>query len=103
MARTATGDIMTESFMHDVTEKSGAQAPSPVAESHRLPIHLKRLEAESIEIMREVVAEFKNPVMLYSIGKDSAVMVRLAMKAYSTISMNMTISTFGMPLYDASR
>jgi sulfate adenylyltransferase subunit 2 len=47
-----------------------------------LPIHLKRLEAESIEIMREVVAEFRNPVMLYSIGKDSSVMLRLAVKAF---------------------
>ncbi|MEM9965666.1 MAG: phosphoadenosine phosphosulfate reductase family protein, partial [Asticcacaulis sp.] len=44
--------------------------------------HLRRLEAESIFIMREVAAEFKNPVMLYSIGKDSAVMLHLAMKAF---------------------
>ena len=44
--------------------------------------HLQQLEAESIHIIREVVAEFDNPVMLYSIGKDSAVMVRLAMKAF---------------------
>ncbi|MEX0937899.1 MAG: sulfate adenylyltransferase subunit CysD [Pirellulales bacterium] len=44
--------------------------------------HLKRLEAESIHIIREVVAEFENPVMLYSIGKDSSVMVQLAMKAF---------------------
>ncbi|HKD36452.1 MAG TPA: sulfate adenylyltransferase subunit CysD [Pirellulales bacterium] len=44
--------------------------------------HLQRLEAESIEIMREVVAEFKKPVMLYSIGKDSSVMLRLAIKAF---------------------
>src|SRR4051794_38178282 len=47
-----------------------------------LPLHLKRLEAESIEIMREVVSEFKKPVMLYSIGKDSSVMLRLAIKAF---------------------
>jgi sulfate adenylyltransferase subunit 2 len=47
-----------------------------------LPKHLKRLEAESIEIMREVVAECKNPVMLYSIGKDSSVMLHLAIKAF---------------------
>ena len=46
------------------------------------PKHLKRLEAESIEIMREVVAEFKKPVMLYSIGKDSSVMLHLAIKAF---------------------
>lgn len=44
--------------------------------------HLQRLEAESIHIMREVVAETENPVMLYSIGKDSAVMLHLAMKAF---------------------
>ncbi len=47
-----------------------------------LPTHLKRLEAESIEIMREVVAEFHKPVMLYSIGKDSSVMLHLARKAF---------------------
>jgi sulfate adenylyltransferase subunit 2 len=47
-----------------------------------LPKHLKRLEAESIEIMREVVAELKKPVMLYSIGKDSSVMLHLALKAF---------------------
>src|SRR3954467_10061802 len=44
--------------------------------------HLKQLEAESIQIIREVAAEFQNPVMLYSIGKDSSVMVRLAQKAF---------------------
>ncbi|MCF3935911.1 sulfate adenylyltransferase subunit CysD [Acuticoccus sp. M5D2P5] len=44
--------------------------------------HLKRLEDESIHIIREVAAEFRNPVMLYSIGKDSAVMLHLAMKAF---------------------
>jgi sulfate adenylyltransferase subunit 2 len=44
--------------------------------------HLEQLEAESIHIIREVAAEFENPVMLYSIGKDSAVMVRLAQKAF---------------------
>jgi sulfate adenylyltransferase subunit 2 len=44
--------------------------------------HLRQLEDESIEIMREVAAEFRNPVMLYSIGKDSAVMLHLAMKAF---------------------
>ena len=44
--------------------------------------HLKRLEDESIHIIREVAAEFRNPVMLYSIGKDSAVMLHLALKAF---------------------
>ena len=49
---------------------------------HALPKHLKRLEAESIEIMRDVVADFKKPVMMYSIGKDSSVMLHLAIKAF---------------------
>jgi sulfate adenylyltransferase subunit 2 len=44
--------------------------------------HLKQLEAESIQIIREVAAEFNNPVMLYSVGKDSAVMLHLARKAF---------------------
>jgi sulfate adenylyltransferase subunit 2 len=47
-----------------------------------LSAHLKTLEAESIHIMREVASEFSNPVMLYSIGKDSAVMLHLALKAF---------------------
>src|SRR6478736_8562780 len=50
--------------------------------AHRLT-HLKQLEAESIHILREVAAEFEKPVMLYSIGKDSSVLVRLAMKAFA--------------------
>lgn len=45
--------------------------------------HLKQLEAESIHIIREVVAEFNNPVMMYSVGKDSAVMLHLALKAFA--------------------
>jgi sulfate adenylyltransferase subunit 2 len=48
----------------------------------RILTHLDRLEAESIHILREVVAECENPVMLYSIGKDSAVMLHLAVKAF---------------------
>lgn len=48
----------------------------------RLSPHLRRLEAESIGILREVAAEFHNPVMLYSIGKDSGVMLHLALKAF---------------------
>lgn len=50
-------------------------------DTHRLT-HLKQLEAESIHIIREVVSEFEKPVMLYSIGKDSAVMLQLALKAF---------------------
>jgi len=48
----------------------------------RVITHLRALEAESIHILREVVAEFQRPVMLYSIGKDSSVLVRLAQKAF---------------------
>ena len=47
-----------------------------------LPPHLRRLEAESIHIMREVVSEFRAPVMLYSIGKDSSAMLHVALKAF---------------------
>jgi sulfate adenylyltransferase subunit 2 len=61
-------------------------APEPgsasTASRHALSQHLKRLEAESIGIIREVAAEFRNPVMLYSIGKDSGVMLHLALKAF---------------------
>jgi sulfate adenylyltransferase subunit 2 len=56
------------------TFKTGAERP--------LSAHLRRLEAESIEIIREVAAAFDNPVMLYSIGKDSGVMLHLAVKAF---------------------
>jgi len=52
------------------------------ARTRPLPKHLRRLEAEAIGIMREVVAEFRNPVMLYSIGKDSSAMLHLARKAF---------------------
>lgn len=60
---------------------SSRRAPSDTLSPPRLT-HLKRLEAESIHIMREVVAECAKPVMLYSIGKDSAVMLHLAAKAF---------------------
>ena len=48
----------------------------------RLPLHLRHLEAEAISIIRETVAEFRQPVLLYSIGKDSSVMLHLALKAF---------------------
>ncbi len=51
--------------------------------TNRTLTHLQTLEAESIHIMREVVAEFRNPVMLYSVGKDSSVMLHLARKAFA--------------------
>jgi sulfate adenylyltransferase subunit 2 len=59
-------------------------SPARAAPTEHFPLsdHLRRLEAESIEIMREVAAAFDNPVMLYSIGKDSGVMLHLAAKAF---------------------
>ena len=63
-----------------------AEVISPTRSAGDIPApdltHLQRLEAESIQIFREVVAECERPVMLYSIGKDSAVMLRLAQKAF---------------------
>jgi sulfate adenylyltransferase subunit 2 len=60
------------------------QPPQPDEKTMQYNIsHLKQLEAESIHIMREVAGEFENPVMLYSVGKDSSVMVRLAQKAFA--------------------
>jgi len=66
-----------------VLENEAASQPS--SESHSAPphlSHLRLLEAESIHILREVASEFERPVMLYSIGKDSSVMLRLAQKAF---------------------
>jgi sulfate adenylyltransferase subunit 2 len=57
-------------------------APAHRAAPRAASSHLKRLEAESIHIFREVAAEFRKPVMLYSIGKDSSVLLHLAMKAF---------------------
>ena len=59
----------------------GSEQPHPAA-SPAVLTHLQRLEAESIHIMREVVAECERPAMLYSIGKDSSVMLHLAVKAF---------------------
>ena len=56
--------------------------PASMVLHPRTLTHLERLEAESIQVMREVVAECEKPVMLYSIGKDSAVMLHLALKAF---------------------
>jgi sulfate adenylyltransferase subunit 2 len=60
---------------------SSRDNPGAEPDSKRLT-HLRTLESESIHIIREVAAEFDNPVMLYSIGKDSSVMLRLALKAF---------------------
>jgi sulfate adenylyltransferase subunit 2 len=69
--------VVTE---HRIETSEPARPLSPRPASHLT--HLQRLEAESIHIMREVVAECENPVMLYSVGKDSAVMLHLAVKAF---------------------
>src|SRR5262245_30269159 len=61
---------------------AGAGDSSSGTATDRALTHLDQLEAESIHIIREVAAEFENPVMLYSVGKDSSVMVRLAQKAF---------------------
>jgi sulfate adenylyltransferase subunit 2 len=65
----------------DSRSADGSSAPQVADAAARLT-HLQRLEAESIHIIREVVAECDNPVMLYSMGKDSAVMLHLAQKAF---------------------
>ncbi|MDN3556710.1 sulfate adenylyltransferase subunit CysD [Halomonas maura] len=69
--------------LHAPTRESAVQAEgsAPGLTPRRLT-HLQQLEAESIHIIREVAAEFSNPVMLYSIGKDSSVMLHLARKAF---------------------
>jgi len=71
---------MPELFETNRTRASADETP-PLANATKLN-HLRVLEAESIYILREAVAEFSHPVMLYSIGKDSSVMLRLAQKAF---------------------
>jgi sulfate adenylyltransferase subunit 2 len=70
-----------QEFSSEVAQINAASASS-TAPSERKLSHLKTLEAESIHILREAAAEFSRPVMLYSIGKDSSVMLRLAQKAF---------------------
>jgi sulfate adenylyltransferase subunit 2 len=65
-----------------VTDVANALPDIAVTRATRLPAQLRKLEAESIQIMRDVVAELKRPVMLYSVGKDSSVMLHLAVKAF---------------------
>ena len=71
----------------DVSRRLLSLTPLPAKLKRAAPLpvshpYLQELEAESIHIMREVAAEFRNPVMLYSIGKDSSVMLHLALKAF---------------------
>jgi sulfate adenylyltransferase subunit 2 len=75
------------SMPKDANTRTRLRAPEPASKTKKEDVssrltHLERLEAEAIHIMREVVAEAENPVMLYSIGKDSAVMLHLAVKAF---------------------
>ncbi len=77
-SRTQTKPLMNKT-KHPTKGRQARHSPKP--EIGCWP-HLKQLEAESIHIIREVAAEFEKPVMLYSIGKDSSVMLRLAMKAF---------------------
>ncbi|MEM9626920.1 MAG: sulfate adenylyltransferase subunit CysD [Pseudomonadota bacterium] len=65
-----------------INERAETAAASVEVKDAQLPAHLKRLESESIEIFREVAASFQKPVMLYSIGKDSSVLLHLAVKAF---------------------
>ena len=64
-----------------ISEQGTSEMPKAMIAAHKLT-HLEKLEAESIHIIREVAAECEKPVMLYSVGKDSAVMLHLAMKAF---------------------
>lgn len=76
--------LQLKHLMADISERQAAYAHRQrQSEAHGMNLtHLQRLEAESIHIIREVVAEADKPVMLYSIGKDSAVMLHLARKAF---------------------
>jgi hypothetical protein len=65
-----------------VNPQQAASVPQGHFPKHSGLNHLRLLEAESIHILREVASEFERPVMLYSIGKDSSVMLRLAQKAF---------------------
>ncbi len=69
-------------FTHEFADKRGSPDHLDFPMTFDRMTHLRQLEAESIHIMREVVAEFEKPVMLYSIGKDSSVMLHLARKAF---------------------
>jgi len=73
-------DFASHGFM-PIPRRAGAEAVS-LGARERLSLHLKRLEAESIVILREVAAEFRKPVLMYSIGKDSSVLLHLARKAF---------------------
>ena len=75
-------ELMTQITIEETERRDrAADQMQSIADAGRLS-HLRKLEAESIYILREAVAEFSHPVMMYSIGKDSSVMLRLAQKAF---------------------
>ena len=80
-ALTRLAELETGAVKPAAPQAPPANDPAPVTSAQTMT-HLDRLEAESIHIMREVAAEAENPVMLYSVGKDSAVMLHLALKAF---------------------
>ncbi|OPZ00906.1 sulfate adenylyltransferase small subunit [Bradyrhizobium sacchari] len=73
---------MTGQIVSIMEPSPARNAPNEAPAARNAPSHLRRLEAESIHILRETAAEFRKPVMLYSIGKDSSVLLHLAMKAF---------------------
>jgi sulfate adenylyltransferase subunit 2 len=77
------GSEMSQITTEEVESRDRAEAELVASAAHAARLsHLRKLEAESIYILREAVAEFSHPVMMYSIGKDSSVMLRLAQKAF---------------------
>jgi sulfate adenylyltransferase subunit 2 len=82
-SRAAQPKAVADVFSQQVAHLMSQPAAAPAASRGPLQLtHLQRLEAESLNILREVAAECERPVMLYSVGKDSAVMLHLAMKAF---------------------
>src|SRR5688572_23857350 len=86
MGPIATGGLKASGYQTEEAARPRRSSPASeggtVRETPPRLDHLRALEAESIHILREVVMEFERPVMLYSIGKDSSVMLRLAQKAF---------------------
>lgn len=74
--------IALDLYHHTPPEIERSKTPAPRRVSSKTMTHLDRLEAEAIQIIREVMADADNPVMLYSVGKDSSVMLHLARKAF---------------------
>ena len=83
----AAAETLPDEAPQEATTRPTAVPPIAARTDATPMTHLERLEAESIHIMREVLAEADNPVMLYSIGKDSAVMLHLARKAFFPASL----------------